>query len=135
MPVGDDFTIPIEGSHVPAGAKATAVSAAQQPLAGVSQAPKGIGAVSSNSTAKVIKSSLDAGRKTQFKRPVNINGQGATRCRLFHCKVAESPMEHMENQINDWLDSEQIEVKHVGHVVGMMEGKHTEQNVVVMVWY
>jgi len=87
------------------------------------------------SAMRAIRSSLEAGRKSDFKRPMNLNGQGATRCRLFHCKVAEAPMEHMESQINDWLDDEGIEVKQVGHVVGMLEGKHTEPNVIVLVWY
>jgi hypothetical protein len=139
MPVDDDFTIPVEekdGSHPAGGAgKAAPLGATGKlPSSGV-QVGKPTGTVSPVSAAKVIKSALEAGRKTDFKRPVNLNGQGATRCRMFHCKVAESSMDNMENQINDWLDSGQIEVKQVGHVVGMMEGKHTEPNVIVIVWY
>ena len=57
------------------------------------------------------------------------------RCRLFHSRVAEAPLEHMEEQINAWLDSEEIEVKEVGHVVGEMVGKTREQNLIVLVWY
>jgi hypothetical protein len=142
MSVDDDFAIPLEDEPILASKEPP------KPAAGVAQAvkpavvappaahpPAAATSVASASAAKVIKSSLEAERKAQFKRPLNLSGQGATRCRMFHCKVAESSMAHLENQINDWLDSEHVEVKHVGHVVGMMEGKHTEPNVIVMVWY
>jgi hypothetical protein len=87
------------------------------------------------SAVRAIKSTLDIDKRKQFKRtPVNT-GSGAVRCRMFHCKVAESSMEHMENQINAWLDDENIDIKHVGHLVGALEGKHTEPNVIVMIWY
>ena len=49
----------------------------------------------------------------QFKRPMNLKGTGATRCRVFHTKIAEAPLQVMENHINEWIDSEQIEVKQV----------------------
>jgi hypothetical protein len=73
--------------------------------------------------------------KEEFHRPMNITGQGATRCRLFYSKISDGPLLHMETVINEWLDNEEIEVKHVGHVVGTLEGKRSEQNVIVMVWY
>ncbi|MGB2820127.1 MAG: hypothetical protein WBF17_04045 [Phycisphaerae bacterium] len=73
--------------------------------------------------------------KHEYKRPLNTDGSGATRCRTFHSKIAIASLEFMENQINDWLDSDKIEVKHVGHVIGIMEGKRPEPNLLVMVWY
>ena len=76
-----------------------------------------------------------ATERFQFKRPMNLNGTGATRCRVFHSKVAEAPMHVMENNINEWIDSEQIEVKQVGHCIGLMQGKTTEPNIVIVVWY
>ena len=72
---------------------------------------------------------------TQFKRSLNLTGQGATRCRIFRTRVAVAPLEFMVNQINEWLDSEQIEIKHVSEVVGVMEGKTPEPNLILMVWY
>jgi hypothetical protein len=73
--------------------------------------------------------------KKDFKRSLNITGSGATRCRVFHSKVADSSLLHMENMINEWIDSEEIEVKHVGHLTGTMVGKKAEENVIVVVWY
>jgi len=76
-----------------------------------------------------------ARRDIQFNRPLNVTGQGATRCRIFSSRIAVNPLEYMESQINEWLDADQIEIKHVGHVVGVMEGKVSEPNLIVMVWY
>ena len=73
--------------------------------------------------------------KREYKRPLNTDGSGATRCRMFHSKIAVASLEFMENQINEWLDSDRIEIKHVGHVIGTMEGKRPEPNLLVMVWY
>lgn len=74
-------------------------------------------------------------KKVQFKRTPAVSGQGAVRCRVFHSKIAVSSMDYMQNQINEWLDNDNIEVKHVGHVIGTLEGKTPEPNVIVMVWY
>ena len=78
---------------------------------------------------------LGAEKKSEFKRSLNGNGTGATRCRIFHSRIAAAPLTYMEKQINDWLDNEPIEVKHVGHVIGLMEGKTPEPNMIVAVWY
>lgn len=73
--------------------------------------------------------------KSQLKRPLNLTGHGATRCRVFYSKIAVAPLEHLETQINDWLDGDKIEVKQVGHVIGNMVGKTAEPNLIVMVWF
>ena len=74
-------------------------------------------------------------RTSKFSRSLNVTGQGATRCRIFRSKIAIASLDFMENQINEWLDSDQIEIKHVGHVIGTMEGKRPEPNLIVTVWY
>lgn len=74
-------------------------------------------------------------KKHEFKRQPSVSGQGAVRCRLFHSKIAATSMDYMQGQINEWLDHENIEVKHVGHVIGTLEGKTPEPNLIVIVWY
>jgi len=74
-------------------------------------------------------------KQTEFQRSVNLDGSGATRCRVFYSKIAVSSLEVMERQINDWLDGNQIEVKHVNQVIGTMQGKMAEPNLVMTVWY
>ena len=74
-------------------------------------------------------------KKVEFRRELNVTGHGATRCRLFHSRIAIAPLQNLENQVNEWLDGEKVEIKHVGHVIGVMEGKKSEPNLLVMVWY
>ena len=71
----------------------------------------------------------------QFKRPLNLSGFGATRCRVFNSKVTVAAIDHMVNSINEWLDNDQIEIKQVNQVIGIMEGKVPEPNVIITVWY
>lgn len=75
------------------------------------------------------------GQRVQLNRQVNTDATGATRCRIFNSKIAVASLQHMENQINEWLEGTPFEVKHVGHMIGTMEGKTQEMNVIVMVWY
>ncbi len=72
---------------------------------------------------------------TDFKRPLNADGSGATRVKIFHSKIAGPSLEYMENQINQWIDSDKIEIKSVGQVIGTLEGKTPVPNVIVFVWY
>ncbi len=77
----------------------------------------------------------DASQQRQYKRTPNLTGAGAVRCRLFHSKITVSALDHMADTINEWLDADEIEVKYVGQVIGTMEGKKPEPNVIVTVWY
>jgi predicted metal-dependent hydrolase len=77
-----------------------------------------------------------AGRAEQkHSRAMLLPGTGATRCRLFHSKVTLAALEHMTATINEWLDRSDIEIKHVSEVIGVMEGKKAEPNLIVIVWY
>ena len=73
--------------------------------------------------------------KIDFKRPLNLTGQGATRCRVFHSRIAIDAMENMEKRINEWLDQNDIEIKHVSQALGIMEGKNPKPNILIVVWY
>lgn len=76
-----------------------------------------------------------AAGEVDFQRPLILNGTGATRCRIFTSKIAPGPLSYMEKQINEWADSVEIEIKFVTQVVGVMEGKRAEPNLIVTVWY
>ena len=70
-----------------------------------------------------------------FSRPMQTTGQGATRCRVFRSKISQPAVESLEEHINEWLDSDDIDVKEVGHLIGTMHGKTDEDNIIVMIWY
>ena len=72
---------------------------------------------------------------TEFRRPLNVTGQGATRCRIFHSKLSAASLDSMQDQINEWIDGDEIEVKQVGHNIGILQGKINEENIFVTIWY
>lgn len=78
---------------------------------------------------------IKSDKKAEFKRQLNVNKTGATRFKMFHSKIAISSLENMEQMVNDWLDSGEIEVKHADTVIGMMTGKSPEPNIILGVWY
>ena len=79
---------------------------------------------------------VGAGKKEKaYQRQPSLTGAGAVRCRMFHSKISVASLEHLIESINEWLDGEEIEVKHVGELVGVMEGKTPEPNLIVMIWY
>ena len=72
----------------------------------------------------------------KYKRSLSPNVAGATRCRTFHCKLSEAAVEFMNNQINEWLDhNDKIVIKFSNSTIGNFEGKHTEPNLIVTVFY
>ena len=70
-----------------------------------------------------------------LKRPLNLTGAGATRCRLFYCRIAVEAIENMETRINQWIDNDHIEIKHVCQELAVMEGKNPKPNLIISVWY
>jgi hypothetical protein len=76
-------------------------------------------------------------RQEQFRRGLVDAVQGATRCRTFHAKLADSALAYMDNQINDWIDNNpEVHVKFATSTIGMVEAKqHQEPHVIVTVFY
>lgn len=73
---------------------------------------------------------------SKFKRELQPNGVGATRCRTFHCRLSEGAIDFLVTQINEWIDgNDKIAVKFVNSSIGLFEGKHTEQNLIVTLFY
>lgn len=70
-----------------------------------------------------------------FSRPMQQTGKGATRCRIFRSKISVPAIESLEEHINEWLESDDIDVKEVGHLIGTMHGKIDEDNIIILAWY
>jgi len=74
--------------------------------------------------------------ESRFRRPLQPLTAGATRCRLFHCRLSEGAMDHMIHEINDWMDeNEDIVIKFVSSTIGPFEGKRVEPNLIMTVFY
>jgi len=72
----------------------------------------------------------------RFKRSLRPDSVGATRMRTFHCRLSDGAIDFMQSQINEWLDSsDKLVVKFVSANIGLFEGKHTEPNLILTVFY
>jgi len=72
----------------------------------------------------------------EYKRSLNQSGQGATRIRVFHSKMSEAAIRHLEQTVNQWLDSNtDIEIKYATTTVGTWEAKHAEPNMILTIFY
>lgn len=70
------------------------------------------------------------------QRPILPAGHGATRLRIFHCKLSEGPLVQLNRQVNEWLDMHaDIEVKFATTTLGTWEGRHSEQHFILTLYY
>ena len=78
----------------------------------------------------------DAHAETDFKRPLAGPNEPATRCRTFHGKLTQPGLAHMDDQINEWLDSHpDLFIKNSASTVGIFEGKSKEPHLLVTMFY
>ncbi len=78
----------------------------------------------------------DAHAETDFKRPLAGMNEPATRCRTFHGKLTQPGLSHMDEQINEWLDSHpELYIKTCASTVGIFEGKTKEPHLLVTMFY
>jgi hypothetical protein len=72
----------------------------------------------------------------QYRRELVKGSASATRCKTFHCKLADGPIAYMCEQINEWVDSDDnIEIKFATSTIGVVEGKHVDPHLIVTVFY
>lgn len=70
-----------------------------------------------------------------WQRKTNVTGQGAIHVKTFIAKLRYDAMEHLDEQINHWLDAHpEYEVKFVTTTVGTLRGKLLEEALFVNVW-
>lgn len=93
------------------------------------------GADAEHSSIKAFGTKQASGHASAFKRKLNIDPVGATRCRVFFSRISPPSLAYMENQINQWVDAENVDIKHVSEIIGVMEGKLPQPNLIVTVWY
>lgn len=104
-----------------------------------SKSGAGIDLVSAEETAssgRKIHRFGDAVRhEEKWNRTPNTPGTGAIHVKTFVSKLRLDAVEHMDQQINEWLDAHpQYEVKMVSSSVGVLVGKINEPAMFINVW-
>ncbi|HOB75383.1 MAG TPA: hypothetical protein PKG54_12765 [Phycisphaerae bacterium] len=73
---------------------------------------------------------------TVSRRPPRPDASGATRMRIFHARLSNGAIAHLDQQVNDWLEQNpEIEIKFANSTVGIWEGKHAEPNLILTLFY
>lgn len=102
-----------------------------EPTAGRSPTIRAIGGGPGGMTEGLV--SLDG---QELRRPLLKDSPNATRCRTFHCKLADASFGHLNEQINAWVDGkDDIEIKFATSCIGVVEGKHADPHLLVTVFY
>ncbi len=79
---------------------------------------------------------VHASHDKKYHRPLNLSTTGATRCRTFHAKLSDAAIAYMNEQINEWCDSNpQVDIKFSTSAIGVFEGKHAEPHLILTVFY
>lgn len=77
-----------------------------------------------------------ARKEFDFRRPLDNAAPGATRCRIFHCRITDPSMRNMEEQINEWIDSQDdVRVKFSTTTVGNIDGKSNDPHLIMTIYY
>jgi len=71
----------------------------------------------------------------QWKRAPKKTGTGATHVKTFIAKLRMDAIDHLDEQVNQWLDEHpDYEVKFVTQSVGPLKGKTIEEALFLCVW-
>jgi hypothetical protein len=72
----------------------------------------------------------------KYGRQLDPRAISSTRCRTFHSKLSGPALEFMNNQLNDWVDTQgNITIKFATSTIGIFEGKHAEPHLILTVFY
>ncbi len=82
---------------------------------------------------------FEKGRKEddaqRWNRTPDPESHSAIRCRSFVAKLRIDAVEHMDEQINEWLDAHpEYTIKHVVSTIGVLKGKEKEDALFVSVF-
>lgn len=70
-----------------------------------------------------------------WKRTPNVTGSGAIHVKTFVTKLRLDAIDHLDQQINEWLDNHpEYEVKFVTQSIGTLVGKITDDALFVSIW-
>ncbi|MFZ0034493.1 MAG: hypothetical protein WAK60_05840 [Sedimentisphaerales bacterium] len=103
--------------------------------AGVSHSPLNFGG---GDAAKAPKTETPAQPPTIFKKPAEkiVSAERITGVKTFFTKLHPGAIDFLDEQITSWLKSNPgISIKQTSTIAGEIQGKKTEPNIIVTVWY
>jgi hypothetical protein len=69
-------------------------------------------------------------------KPAAAPGERVTTCKVFFTKLHPGAIKFLEDQITGWLkDNPTVVIKSTNVIMGEVQEKKTEPNIVIVVWY
>ena len=101
---------------------------------GVSHKPLSIGGGNSNQAPKVELAKPDI--KKADKKIASSEGDRINSVKTFYTKLHSGSIDYIDEVINDWLKANpDVLIKKTNTVTGEVQGKKTEPNIIVTIWY
>ncbi|MEM1354570.1 MAG: hypothetical protein AAGC44_01195 [Planctomycetota bacterium] len=92
-------------------------------------------ASSQTASKKITQFAQRVPHEDHWARQPNVTGKGAIHVKTFVAKLRLDAVEHLDQQVNEWLDAHpEYEVKFVNTTVGKLVGKNTEDALFMSVW-
>lgn len=86
-------------------------------------------------SAKIQQFAQRVAHEDHWNRQPNVTGKGAIHVKTFVAKLRLDAVEHLDQQVNEWLDAHpEYEVKFVSTTVGQLVSKSTEDALFMSVW-
>lgn len=93
------------------------------------------GPAKADATSKIQQFAQRQAHEDNWSRTPNTTGQGAIHVKTFVAKLRLDAVEHLDQQVNEWLDAHpEYEVKFVTTAVGKLMGKTLEDAMFMSVW-
>lgn len=93
------------------------------------------GPESETTSTKIQQFAQRKAHEDHWNRTPNATGQGAIHVKTFVAKLRLDAVEHLDQQVNEWLDAHpEYEVKFVTTAVGKLMGKTLEDAMFMSVW-
>jgi hypothetical protein len=103
--------------------------------AGVSHSPLDLGGGGA-AAPKIERPAQPAGPTVKMSTEKTVSAERITTVKTFFTKLHAGAIEFLDEQITKWLkDNPGISIKRTNVVTGEIQGKKTEPNIIITVWY
>jgi hypothetical protein len=104
--------------------------------ASVSHSPLDLGGGGKTEAPKIERPTQPAGAAAKKLAEKMVSTERITGVKTFFTKLHPGAMDFLDEQITKWLkDNPSIIIKRTNTVTGEIQGKKTEPNIVITVWY
>ena len=126
LPLNEDNNKPIPFDNAGAGGT------------GVSHAPLDLGGTSPVKLPKAETPKIEVTRPITTQKPAEniVSVERITGIKTFFTKLHPGALNFLDEQITKWLhENPGISIKRTNIVTGMIQGKKTDPNIIISVWY